>query len=442
MPDSATIERQLDRVRRRRNLVELQRALYLLIALAASAAALLVVFALATSSRLFAVMTGSVAAAALASGALILVETRRRWLSRDRSAAWIDRRYALDGRLTTVIAIGGREDHVSAFFLPLLVEQNLRRLTTWQPERVVPRPVPLAALASALAAAGILLTAIALAPGLRPRLPEIVYSDHPVDGVEMDGADGVPDRVVVAPSRPRERGRGRETPVGGSGAADENDSALARLSQALQEQIRRELWGAAWERMRDAAAELAQAAGERPGSADRTRPGRDGLRDGDDDEQGDAWEEARTPGDLGTRQSASGVASGRGWQRRDGAKRAADAASGEDDDGASAPSGADEHAASAGNDTDPAHLFGKPSGRADAGDERFELGIAVPVRARGGASRRAAGEAAPAEPDARPDLGSDQRPDAAVRKIVVPVAYEAIVREVFAHRASSEGARP
>jgi len=325
----------------------------------------------------------------------------------------------------------GRAEPGVAFFLPLLVEENVSRLAIWRPERVVPRRVPGTALAAALAGVGLLLVAIALAPGFRPRVPEIIYSDQPVEGEEMDAADGVPDRVIVAPAKGRDRRRGAaETPVAGADPAAGDDSALARLSQALQEQIRRELWGAAWERMREAAARLEERAGERRAShAERGAP--DG---GDPDgEPGEPWDEARAPGDLGTRGAASGVTSRRGFQRRDG-RQDGEPETEADEDGSGEPGG-DEQAAGAGNDTDPEHLFGRASGREESASERFELGITAPVRARGGAPKRAEGAAPPAAPDARPELGAGQREDTAVRRMPVPAAYESIVREVFAHRA-------
>jgi hypothetical protein len=436
MPDTETIARQLHRVRRRRNLVELQRALYVLIAVGAAAAALLIVLALATSARLFAVAAWSVSATVLASAALVTWETRQRWLGGGRAAAWIDRRCALGGRLRTLVEVQGRAERDVAFFLPLLVEENVSRLAIWRPERVVPRRVPRAALAAALAGVGLLLVAIALAPGFRPRVPEIIYSDRPVEGEEMNAADGVPDRVIVAPAEARDRRRGAaETPVAGADPAAGDDSALARLSQALQEQIRRELWGAAWERMREAAARLEERAGERRES----RAGR-GAPDGGDGEPGEPWDEALAPRELGTRGAASGVTSGRGFQRRDGGQDG-EPETDADEDGNGEPSG-DERAAGAGNDTDPEHLFGRASGRDDAATERFELGITAPVRARGGAPKRAAGDAPPAAPDARPELGAGQREDTVVRRMPVPAGYESIVREVFAHRAPPGDARP
>src|SRR6185295_3075790 len=155
MSDFDTIEQQLHRVRRRWNLVELQRALYLWVALGAAAATALIVLALATSARLFAALAWSTGAAVVVSGALVAGELRRRWLGAGRSAAWLDRRFALGGRLTSVLEVHRRGERGDAFFLPLLVDQNVQRLGTWQPALAVPRLVPRGALATAITAVGL-----------------------------------------------------------------------------------------------------------------------------------------------------------------------------------------------------------------------------------------------------------------------------------------------
>ena len=162
----ATIEQQLHRVRGRRNLVELQRALYLVVALVAAGAALFIVLALATSARLFAVLTWSVVAAVLASAALVVVETRRRWLGRAQSAAWIDRRFTLGGRLTSVVEIHGHAETGRLFPFCLLP----RSLTVWdaRARRAATHPAP--ALATPQRSA----LALTIALPRAPRVPETI----------------------------------------------------------------------------------------------------------------------------------------------------------------------------------------------------------------------------------------------------------------------------
>ncbi len=313
MSDSTTtgpvdpLEQQIRQVRRRRNLLELQRALYLLIATVSGSAAVLVMLALGASARLFSVVAWSVGVAVLVTAAMLVLEARRRWLAAARAPAWIDARAGLRGRLTTLVETRSRAVRpADAFFLPLLTEENMHRLDGWRAARMVPRRVPRGALASALATTGLLLLALSLAPGLRPQAPEIIYSDRPVEGLEAsDEGDGLPDRIVVAPRPPsRAKQNARTAGTETDGEADEQ-SALARLGSALQDRIRRELWGDAWERMREAMARADDA------SRGDTGPGE--LDESDDGAPGDDWA-ALPPEQLALRTRPRGV-EGAGWIR-------------------------------------------------------------------------------------------------------------------------------
>ena len=431
-----TVERQLRRVRRRHNLFELQRGLYFVIAAAGGGGALLVPLALATSTRLFAASAWSVATIIGATTVRVVFETRRRWMRTERTAAWVDRRSALGGRLASLVEMRARGARTAdAFFLPLLVQENLRRLPVWRANRLVPRPVPLGALATALAAAGALLLALALAPGLRPDAPEITYSDRPIDGLEADASSGnLPARVIVAPARSQRALDGSDQPATADAA---EESALARIASELQERIRREIWGKAWERVREAMARARRAPGDRSATADGAPSG----DDFDQNEEREEWEQAALPPELGERRRTRGGGASYDFVRRDeeqGKESPRTTPPGEDE-GESSSTG--ESTSGAGNDTDP-HLFGPPTDVSGAGGYTFELAIAAPMRARRGGSRRAAGEPPPAVPDARPELAGERRDESTVRKMVVPPAYEAIVREVFAHRETAGDARP
>jgi hypothetical protein len=189
MPDSTssgavdTITKEIRRIRWRRNSLEVQRALYLLIAVAAAAAALLVLLALGAPATLFGVAAASLAGTLAVTTALLGLELRRRVLRDAAAPAWIDTRAALRGRLTTLVALtrpGART--ADAFFLPLLLVESLRELPRWRRDRLLPRRVPRAALAGALAAVGLLLLTLAIAPQLRPEVPEVLLSDRPLDG--------------------------------------------------------------------------------------------------------------------------------------------------------------------------------------------------------------------------------------------------------------------
>ncbi len=467
MPAVDPIERQIRRVRRRRNLHELQRGVFLLIATATGSAAVLVLLALQASERLFAAVTWSVVGAIVVTAALLARELGRRWIARDRAAAWIDARARLRGRLTTLVAVRARTaaathaalrartedvarvvlpDPPALAFLPLLVEENRARLARWRPEHLVRRRVPLAALAAALAATAALLIAVLLAPRLRPSLPEIVYGDEPVEGAEADDAGGAtPDRVVVAPTREeaaRRHGRDAETPIAGDGdGAGEDDSALARLSSGLQDRIRRELWGREWERARDAMAraERDAARSARAGRVPDTRAGASGDDRTDPD---DGWETAGLPSARhgGRRPAPFGeVRTGRATDADD--AEAAARGLGEDHDTTAVGSGSGEPAPGAGNETDP-HLFGTPTDVDPHGGDTFELAIGASVRAQRAGSRRATGEPPAAGADGHPELARAARAEHAIRRMPVPPAYEAIVREVFAHRDVAPDAHP
>src|SRR5690606_27341095 len=135
----------------------------------------------------------------------------------------------------------------------LLVEQIGRDLDAWTPRRLVPRAVPRGALAAALAAALALAVVLRLAALAPPTAPLIGMSRGPGGtaprGPEERPPTGPGERIVVAPGVPESRGSA-------SPAADDadDDSALTRLSSALQENVRQQVWGKAWERVRDALA--------------------------------------------------------------------------------------------------------------------------------------------------------------------------------------------
>jgi hypothetical protein len=388
------MRRQLARVRWRKNLYELQRALYALIAVAALAAGGGVLLALRAGAFGFALGASAVSLGALGAAVAVGVATRRRWLGARRAAGWIDARAGLKGRLATALELAPRGPEAS--FLPLLVEQNVRRLRAWEPDRVLPDVFPYGALGVALVATSLFLVVLRAAPGLRP----------PRAAIESQA-------IVAARLRPSaERGA---VPVG---AGDEREPGapgrVTRLAADLQERIRERAWGREWQA---AAAAHAQ---EMP-SAPPSIPV-------DDDQLERGWQIARS----------TARASGHG---PDGA--AADGEAGHD----SSARGADPNrarregatggdpgppAAGAGSGTDP-NLYGHATTDADAPGS-FELPLAARVRTVGGGPRPPSGEAPPAAADARPGLAERPRRDSPVLRMAVPASYEAIVRQLFARR--------
>ena len=89
-------------------------------------------------------------------------------------------------------------------------------------------------------------------------------------------------------------------------------------------------------------------------------------------------------------------------------------------------------ASGAGTGTDPA-LYGPAREQDQAPTDHFELGIAARVRTRHVAPNPPTGDTPPAAPDEHPTLGPRQRTEVAVRRMIVPPAYEPVVRQMFAH---------
>jgi hypothetical protein len=403
------MRRQIARLRRRRNLYEAERALSLLVATAGAAATAIVLLALGAGPMLFAVGVASIVVAALLGAGVAVAGTRRRWLGRERAAIWIDRQAGLEGRLATLIELQRRGTlPADSFFLPLLLEENRRRLPSWRPAAVVPRGVPREAVAAALGTTTALLLVLLLAPRLRPPAPEVFYGEAVPEGAGRLRA--VPGRVLFTPTRDAERLATAPAPS---------------LTAELQERIRRRVWGRDWEATREAMARMASEQQARGGESERrSSPGRDGDADA---EQG--WDLARpapSRGEAGTPERVA--APGREPGEQDGATRPDPDRRAEDRDAI----GTGDAARGAGTTPDP-RLLG-PATEPRPGRETFDVPIVARVRSLGGGPRPPSGEAPPAAPDARPDLGAGQRRDAPVARMDVPPAYEEIVRNVFAHR--------
>ena len=395
------IQRQVRRVRWRRNLRDLQRALYLLIAVGTGGATALVLLALTASPRLFARAVAAIAAATLGAALVIVRDVRRRWIPGDRAALWIDHRGGLTGRLATLVELRRREE-AEPPLLALLVEQNVARLALWRPDRLVPRRVPRAALAAAAGGVTLLALVVALAPRLRPPAPELVageVSARPLEGVELSG-----ERLAVAPINADDEDTG-----GMPDAGSDPGSVAARL----QERIRRELWGAP---TRESPVPVA-------GTDAREEAPADAAGDG-------ALEPAPSPAELASREE------GPGSDGRQAAGETQSVDEGDHDllaqprDGDDETRGRGGAAAGAGTQPDP-HLFGPPSSGAAATSQRFALSLAARVHAgRGGPGEATDPPRAPAA-DTRADLAAGQRAEAAVPRMPVPPGYEALVRRHF-----------
>jgi hypothetical protein len=397
VPIDPRIRDQLRRVRWRRRLREAQRAVYVVVAVAATSAAAVVLAALRGGTLAFeATLVPAAAATAIATAIAVRALWRRR-LSRDLAAAWIDDAAGLRGALATLVTVrrpGPLGD--------LLAARNLTQLRRWTPERVVPAVVPVAAGVAAAIGLGALALVVGLAPALRPPMPALTTVEAPLVPVDASGFPSRPDRLLVGTTEPDGDGGTHDgRPVAGTddGAGAGGGASWPTL---VQERVRRTLWGEEWDRVRNALARAAAAGGTR--SAERPERAGDGpARD-------------RAGGD-GVLAAAGSNASA---ERRAGSP---------DDDAYDRGGGA---GTGAGDGTD-SNLFGAAADELQAGADPFALALAARVRTQHSGPRPPSGETPDASPDERPSLAERQRREDPAHRMTVPVAYEPIVRALFAH---------
>jgi hypothetical protein len=406
------IPRQVARVRRRRNVHTLARALCATIAIGATVLALLVALALAAGPRAFTTGCALLATTLIVAMGWLLRRAGRAWLGKARAPAWIDRSAGLEGRLATLLELRRRD--AEAFFLPLLEEENRRRLSRWEPQRLVPQRVPRGALVAAAVALTAFASLVAFAPGLAPAPPRATSADEIMHAVPARPGDVA--RRVASVGAEADKKAGLE-PLAQSPAVEApREPEPTSLARALQKRIRRELWGDE---------PRAEPARRPPGKA-KGAP----SEERDDAASEDSWQVAKgSRGDRPARPENEPV------------PRAQLEAAGDEapDDAARAPADTEERpvgsgggASGAGSGTDP-NLFGPEQARGDAPNGRFELGIVARVRTHRASPHPPTGAPPPAAPDERPVLGARQRQEIAVRRMIVPPAFEPIVRRVFAH---------
>lgn len=425
------IRQQLGRVRRRHNLHETQRGLYLVVGTLGMASTAVVLLALWGSAWGFAAGGAAAAGVAMLSVVFIARSVRRGLLGAARSAAWADRQAELEGRLVTLVEIGCRDPGPQeAFFWPLLLQENLQRLGSWRPERLVPRRLPRGALATALGAALALGTTLGLAPRLRPAPLAVGYLTEPAG--RLAPMDLTPDRVLLAPAQggspaSSEPGEASGGPRAGGGPS----SLLARLQQRIREQV----WGPAR---------------EPPGAASRSvearagRPARDAHATSDADTATDAGGEriparASASSELGVAEAARAarLAQRANREGREARGQASLTERGKRADGEPESTGTDGAAAGAGTATAP-DLFGRPTTLRTGEGGTFELALAAPGSGVTPTPAPPEGEPPPAAADERPTLAAGQWSEKPLTKMPVPAAYEPFVRRLFAHRADGE----
>ena len=392
--------RRVGHVWRRRTLHTLQHLLYLLVGVVALGAALVVMLALRAPSTVFAVAGVLVVIVALVAGALVVRHTTTRWLAHRRTAAWIDRRAGLQGRLVTLAELGEPDD--DALLYPLLIAENRARFEQWRPDRLVPTALPLRALAAAAVGLGSLALVLWTAPALLPSVPAVA--------LEGPGRLDAPARgATAAGRRPPARDRSRERMV-----TDDTQP-----SRGVQEWVRQQLWGERWDRVRTA---LAQADAARR-AQDTRRPDGEGTGVTPPTERA-RQQDGRQAGEAGRDGSRAGDAQANAERRNLQDRSAGPWVRGR------------QGGAGAGPGRDP-NLLGPPAEDTHAGTDAFALSIAARVRTRRHGPRPPSGEVPRTAPDARPRLAHRQRSPAGVHRMPIPAGWEPVV-----HRAFSRAAEP
>lgn len=397
------IRDQVRWVRRRRNVLAVQLALYPLAGAAAAIGAAVLPAALWLGPALFVLVLLLAVAGFGAAVPAALRRARRAWLSASAAALWTDRRARLEERVSTALAVGDRRSDALA---RLLVADAAARARLLRPERLVPRVVPWTAAAQAAGGLG-LLAAVALlvpAPGHAP----LVFMAEPSPRDPTRPAAPSPQAGRPLPASAGAARRMGPTPeVGGGGSREPLPAeGIFGMAAGLQQWLRETL-----HRRDDALAARSTRRAEPALRAARRDPGvprREGVAEAGDPNTGRL---EPSPDDGATDPGAARTV------RPHPAHGAAAGTAGP----------------GAGTGTDP-QLYG-PARRIDGrAGGRFELAVAARVYARPGDGPEA-GEDDPTadEADTAPALAPSQRADTPTHRLIVPPSWHAVVRRLFAH---------
>jgi hypothetical protein len=405
VPIDPRIEDQLRRVRWRRRLHEWQRAAYVVLAVAGAGGAAAVLAALRGGTLAFVGATLVLLVGLSLASALTLRSLWRRRLPRAQAVVWIDDAAGLRGALATLATLRRPSP-----FAALLAERNVALLRRWTPERVVPTFIPVGRCVAAAIGAGALALAVVLAPTLRPAPPTVVTLDRPLVGLDAREIPVRSDRVLLGTeTRDGADGGGHDGLPHAATPGDGAGTERAAWPMVVQERVRRALWGAEWDRIRDA---LARGVDPQAGGDPQRRAGRDGSR-------------PERP-DAGARAGSGTHGTGGGDVRQAAAERAAS------DDDLDARGDASTGEVAAGDGVDP-NLFGPDADEAHATADPFALALAARVRTRQSGPRPPSGDTPDDSPDAHPALAARERVEDAAHRMSVPPQYESIVRALFAH---------
>lgn len=409
------VERQLARVRRRRNAFLAQRALYEAVALGAALAIALVGLAFVLSPLAYAFAAWSAAGATLAFLVHVVRRSRGGWLGADAPIV-VDRAAALDSRLATFVALASRP--ITSRLWPLLVRQNVEALARWSPESLTPRAVPRSSWLALAALA-------ALAATFLVALPE---------GASDGGFLPRPEGAGSPPEEPRlgEPPPGSDPTGELQGPLVDWSDFLASLPERMREEILR--------RARRAPPNAPPPPGSKPvgrGSAKSAGAGAPGSSD--QDGKG-IPRPGEGPADAGDRPPPAMEVAPRDRPRIDeGAPPPQPPAKGDSlkmlggNPDLPGLGGSSAGGAGAGSGTDGEGLFGAAEEAAGAAGV-FSLDLDA-ERGEGGEGEEDEDSSRPASP-----LSAEHRIDDAIRRAKVPAAYEKIVERLF-QRPDEAGAR-
>jgi hypothetical protein len=398
------IRRQVRALRRRSNLHVAQHAVALWIAAAATVTAIVIVSAVRGGRAVFGWVTFAGLAALCAATALLARRLYLRWLGARAAPRRIDLDHELRGALPSVLELDGRAD--DAMF-ELLVRHNVDALPRWDPRKVVPDVIPVHAAAAAVAAVCLLAVVVVLAPTLRPQ-PRVVVGDRRMDFTATKESHEGAERLLVTPgtehpASEREGGsKGNDTREGGADAG-----GLAGVPASLQDWLQQAL-----------------------GAEEHWESG-EPVPSGDTGNVPHAIPQQRRSAAAPV--ADQGAAGGEG-QPADAPRPASQRGGGEGTEPGTGGGGA-----GAGTDTDPS-LFGEPNDEPPPRGDRFELAIAARVRARRGGAMTEWTDAPAPDSDRHPVLAGQNRAEQPGHRMPVPSTFAPLVRRLFAHETTAQGA--
>jgi len=405
------VRRQVSAVRRRSNLQVVQHAIALWVAIAATAATLVVLSAVRGGHGAFMVVALAGLVALCVSTALLARRVRARWMAARDAPARIDAARGLRGRLPSLLELDQPDGRARGPLFSLLVHQTVEAMPSWRAAEVVPDVMPIRVLASAIAALCALAMVVVMAPALRPAAPRVVVGDRRIDVIPADDTHEGADTLLVSPGTERPA-PGRDGTTDASAEAQDTagapgplagaSTALRSLQSWLQQTLGAEETWEAGEPVPSNPAENGQHAASRERHAATTAA--------IDDHPGAG---AGTPTDApGPTPHHAG--------------------------GTSTEPGGGGPGAGAGTDTDST-LYGQPDDEPVTGRDRFELGIAARVHTRRGSDTGAWSDAPAADGDRHPVLASQHRSDQPGHRMPVPPAFAPLVSRLFAHTQPGEG---